>query len=71
MSTIKLLETKQIRSVWNADCENCFFSIKDVVATVADGTAAYWSKLKQRLNAEVNKTVTKCHGLKMPSLRNN
>lgn len=28
---------------------------------------AYWRKLKQRLKAEGNETVTNCHGLKMPA----
>ena len=41
----------------------------DVVAVLTDSidAAAYWRKLKQRLKAEGNETVTSCHGLKMPA----
>jgi hypothetical protein len=67
MSTIKLFETKQVRSLWDAEKEAWFFSIVDVVAVLTDSTdaSAYWRKLKQRLKAEGNETVTNCHGLKM------
>jgi len=39
----------------------------DVVAVLTDSVdaSAYWRKLKQRLKAEGNETVTNCHGLKM------
>ena len=45
-------------------------SIVDVVALLTDGAdaGAYWRKLKQRLKAEGNETVTNCHGLKMTPL---
>jgi hypothetical protein len=67
MSTIKLFETKQVRSLWDQDKEAWFFSIVDVVALLTDSidAPAYWRKLKQRLKAEGNETVTVCHGLKM------
>lgn len=67
MSTIKLFETKQVRSLWDAEREAWFFSIVDVVAVLTDSAdaTAYWRKLKQRLKAEGNETVTNCHGLKM------
>lgn len=67
MSTIKLFETKQVRSLWDAEREAWFFSIVDVVAVLTDSVdaTAYWRKLKQRLKAEGNETVTNCHGLKM------
>lgn len=64
---IKLFESAQIRAEWDADAEKWWFSIVDVVAILtesADATA-YWRKLKQRLKAEGNETVTACHGLKM------
>ena len=69
MSTIKLFETKQVRSLWDQDKEAWFFSIVDVVSVLTDSVdaAAYWRKLKQRLKAEGNQTVTDCHGLKMPA----
>jgi hypothetical protein len=67
MSPIKLFETRQVRSVWDAEREAWYFSIVDVVAVLTDSAdaAAYWRKLKQRLKAEANETVTNCHGLKM------
>ncbi len=67
MSTIKLFETKQVRSVWDEEREAWYFSIVDVVAVLTDSTdvTAYWRKLKQRLKADGNETVTNCHGLKM------
>ncbi|MDP1765971.1 MAG: Bro-N domain-containing protein [Methylotenera sp.] len=67
MSTTKLFETKQVRSVWDSELEVWFFSIVDVVDVLTDSAnaAAYWRKLKQRLKADGNETVTNCHGLKM------
>ena len=67
MRIIKLLETSQVRSEWDSEREVWFFSIVDVVAVLTESVdaAAYWRKLKQRLKAEGNETVTNCHGLKM------
>jgi hypothetical protein len=67
MSTVELFETRQVRSVWDPERETWFFSIVDVVSVLTDSSdaAAYWRKLKQRLKAEGNETVTNCHGLKM------
>lgn len=67
MSTIKLFETRKVRSVWDQERESWLFSIVDVVAVLTDSAdaAAYWRKLKQRLKTEGNETVTNCHGLKM------
>jgi len=67
MSNIKLFEEKNVRSIWNEQEEKWYFSITDVVfiLTVSIDALAYWRKLKQRLKAEGNETVTNCHGLKM------
>lgn len=67
MSSIKLFENKQVRSQWDEERQTWFFSIVDVVALLTDSidAPAYWRKLKQRLKAEGNETVTDCHGLKM------
>lgn len=64
---LKLFEQKQVRSLWNEDEEKWYFSIVDVVAILTESkdALAYWRKLKQRLIAEGNQTVTNCHGLKM------
>ncbi len=67
MSSIKLFENLQIRSHWDEVREAWYFSIVDVVAVLTDSidATAYWRKLKQRLKAEGNETVTNCHGLRM------
>lgn len=67
MTTIRLFETQEVRSVWDQDKETWFFSVVDVVAVLTSSmdAGAYWRKLKQRLRAEGNETVTSCHGLKM------
>lgn len=64
---LKLFNEKTVRTVWNADEEEWYFSVVDVVAVLTDSTdpTAYWRKLKQRLKSEGNETVTNCHGLKM------
>ena len=64
---IKMFGARQIRSVWDDEAEKWYFSIVDVLAVLTDSKnpLAYWRKLKQRLKAEGNETVTSCHGLKM------
>ena len=64
---IQLFEDQPIRSAWDAEKEEWYFSVVDVVAALTDSRdpAAYWRKLKQRLRDEGNETVTNCHGLKM------
>jgi prophage antirepressor-like protein len=66
---IKIFDAKKVRTLWNEDEEEWYFSIVDVVAALTDSVdpAAYWRKLKQRLKEEGNETVTNCHGLKMPA----
>ena len=64
---IQLFEEKKVRTVWDDEEEKWYFSIVDTVAVLTDSIdpTAYWRKLKQRLKAEGNETVTNCHGLKM------
>jgi hypothetical protein len=66
-TAIKLFEEKQVRTVWDAEQEKWYISIIDVVSILTESVDpnAYWRKLKQRLKAEGNETVTNCHGLKM------
>lgn len=69
---IKLFENKKVRSVWNEDEEEWYFSVVDVCWILADSidfTTArkYWNKLKQRLKAEGSQLVTDCHQLKLPA----
>jgi hypothetical protein len=60
-------EGKKIRTEWNEETQDWYFSIVDVVAVLTQSVdpAAYWRKLKERLRDEGNETVTNCHGLKM------
>lgn len=64
---LKLFQDKKVRTVWDDEQEKWYFSIVDVVAVLTDSidSTAYWRKLKQRLKAEGNETVTNCHALKM------
>ena len=64
---IQIFEDKRIRTAWNEETEEWYFSVVDVVSVLTDSKdpTAYWRKLKQRLKAEGNETVTNCHGLKM------
>ena len=64
---IQLFENQRIRTAWDEEKEEWYFSIVDVVGVLTDSVdpTAYWRKLKQRLKTEGNETVTNCHGLKM------
>ena len=64
---IQLFENKNVRTVWDDELEEWYFSIVDVcgVLTESKDPQAYWRKLKQRLKDEGNETVTNCHALKM------
>lgn len=65
--SIQIFEDRLIRTVWDAEQEKWYVSIVDVISVLTDSIDpnAYWRKLKQRLKAEGNETVTNCHGLKM------
>lgn len=67
MKDLMKFENKQVRSHWDTEEEKWYFSIVDVIAVLTDSVdpTAYWRKLKQRLKAEGNETVTNCHALKM------
>ena len=66
-TAVKLFEGREVRSAWDENKEEWFFSIVDVVSVLTESVnpPAYWRKLKQRLIEEGNETVTDCHGLKM------
>lgn len=67
MNSLKLFQSNQIRTVWNEEEEQWYFSVVDVVGALTDSVdkSAYWRKLKQRLKNEGSETVTICHRLKM------
>ena len=64
---IKIFGERKIRSAWDDEQEEWYFSIVDVVAvlTGSQNPATYWKVLKNRLKAEGNQTVTNCNRLKM------
>ena len=67
MNEIKLYENKEIRSVWDSEKEEWYFSVVDVVAVLTESKdpQVYWRVLKKRLKDEGNETVTNCNALKM------
>ena len=50
----KLFEGKEIRSIWDGEKEDYFFSVVDVIGALTDSNIPrnYWSDLKRRLNKE-------------------
>ena len=64
---IQLFEDKRIRTAWDEEKEEWYFSIVDVVAVLTDSPnpQTYWRVLKKRLKDEGNETVTSCNALKM------
>ncbi len=71
-SEIQLFENKRIRSAWDEQKEEWYFSVVDVVGALTeqsdyDGARNYWKVLKKRLSDEGSKLVTSCNQLKMKS----
>ena len=66
---IQLFEDKRIRTAWDEEKEEWFFSIVDVVGVLTDSPNPnnYWKVLKKRLKAEGNESVTNCNRLKLKS----
>ena len=67
---IQLFEDKRIRTAWDEEKEEWYFSIVDVVAVLTDqpdyqAARNYWKVTKKRLKDEGNETVTACNQLKM------
>ena len=67
---IQLFENKRIRTAWDAEKEEWYFSIVDVVGVLTDqpdyqAARNYWKVTKKRLKDEGNETVTSCNQLKM------
>lgn len=70
---IQLFEDKRIRTAWDSEREEWFFSIVDVVGVLTEQpdqrhAAKYWSVLKTRLKAEGCELTTNCSQLKMKAL---
>ena len=70
MSSLKIFEEKQVRSHWNEEQENWYFSVIDIVAVLTEQkdykkAQSYWTTLKPRLKNEGSEVVTKCDKLKL------
>lgn len=66
---IKVFEEKQVRSVWNTDEEEWYFSVVDVISilTESPNPRNYWKVLKHRLSQEGSELVTNCNQLRLPA----
>lgn len=66
---IKLFEDKKVRTIWDKEAEEWYFSVVDVVAVLTESPnpRKYWSVLKTRLKAEGSQLATNCSQLKMPA----
>ena len=68
---MQLFENKEIRTAWDGEREEWYFSVVDVVAVLTNqntqrGESNYWAKLKQRLKMEgADQLLTNCQQLKM------
>ena len=68
---IQLFENKRIRTAWDEEKEEWYFSIVDVVAVLTNqpdqrGASNYWAKLKQRLKEEgADQLLTNCQQLSL------
>ena len=64
---VGLFEGKEIRSIWDSEKEDYYFSVVDVVNALANPKDArkYWSVLKSRLKKEGSEVTTNCSQLKM------
>lgn len=62
-----LFEGKEIRSIWDSEKEEYYFSVADVIAALTDSPEPrkYWSVLKGRLKKEGSEVTTNCSQLKM------
>jgi len=65
--SVQLFENKKIRTAWDSEKEEWYFSIVDVVAILTESPdpQTYWRVMKKRLKDEGNQTVTNCNTLKM------
>ena len=69
---LQLFEDQAIRTAWDEENEEWYFSVVDVVSALTDAKdydtgRKYWNKLKQRLKDEGSQLVTDCNQLKLKS----
>ena len=71
---LQLFNETTVRTAWNPDEEEWYFSVVDVIAILTESvdyqaSRNYWKVLKNRLNAEGSELVTNCNRLKMTSFK--
>ena len=67
---LNIFEGKEIRSIWNGEEEEYYFSVVDVIDALTDSNnpSNYWNMLKKRMSEEEKSELyTKCVQLKMKS----
>lgn len=66
---IKIFENKKVRTLWDNDSEEWYFSVVDIVSVLTESVNPnnYWKVLKNRLKKEGSQLVTICNQLKMLS----
>ena len=66
---IRVFVEQKVRTVWNAEEEEWYFSVVDVVAVLTNSANPnnYWKVLKNRLKKEGSQLVTNCNQLKLPA----
>ena len=69
MSNIKVFEDKKIRTQWNEQEEDWYFSVVDVIAVLTDSSQPrkYWNDLKRKLKQEGSQLSEKIGQLKLQS----
>ena len=69
MNKIKVFENKKVRTAWNEETEDWYFSVIDVIEilTESENPRDYWKVLKYRLAKEGSEVVTNCNQLKLPA----
>jgi len=73
MEKIQIFKDKKIRTHWDAELGEWYFSVVDVVGALTDqattrSASTYWAVLKKRLKNEgANELLTNCKQLKMVS----
>ena len=62
-----LFEGNEIRSIWDSEKEEYYFSVVDIIGALTDSKEPrkYWSVLKNRLKKEGSELTTNCSQLKM------
>lgn len=66
---IKLFNNKEIRSLWNKEEEEWYFSVIDIVGVLSGSKNPndYWYRLKQREKENGIELSTNCRSLKLPA----